>query len=245
MEEKKITYRFVDIGHWIARCDHSSNVIELNGKEFFKLSPLFREYVWLHECVHLLYDTHDEAECNRITDKIFIARSHDASDRIRRTRFVSVSNDYGKSNSVLLTSLVCSGISLLSSATASLVAKRNSGYYSLGEGERMAFVDALLSEAFMSSLLTETQSAKDIFWSNLQPNISRKKEQSFTTWRDNNMFVDEYIEKYENRWGFGFTEITPVDMKRHPQYQKFMKIIGTVAVIAAVLVLAIVIKKNS
>lgn len=91
--EAKIEYRFADIGHWLARCDHSTNVIELNAVEFPKLSPLYRDYVWIHECVHLLYNVYDEEECNRITDEIFLSRAVSESDRRKRMSFIRASNE--------------------------------------------------------------------------------------------------------------------------------------------------------
>ena len=98
MEEKQITYKLTDTGHWLARCDHSTNVIELNRRNFFKLSPMMRDYIWIHECVHLKYDVYDETECNRITDEIFISRAKNDSDRMERIKFVVSSHDSSKSN---------------------------------------------------------------------------------------------------------------------------------------------------
>lgn len=90
--EAQVKYRFADIGHWLARCDHSTNVIELHSVEYPKLSPLYRDYVWIHECVHLLYNVYDEAECNRITDEIFVQRATSERDRKERERFIQASN---------------------------------------------------------------------------------------------------------------------------------------------------------
>lgn len=87
----KINYRFTDTGHWLARCDHSKDVIELNSVEFGKLSPLYQDYVWVHECIHLLRDIYDESECNRITDEVFLRRAT-SEDRNARVEFVKVSN---------------------------------------------------------------------------------------------------------------------------------------------------------
>ena len=243
MEEKKITYKLTDTGHWLARCDHSKNEIELNRREFFKLSPMYREYVWTHECVHLLYNVYDEAECNRITDEIFISKAKSEKERLERIKFIANSNDYGKSNWVA--AVVCAAISLVSSVTSGIIQNRNSGYYSLSLEDRKTLVDGLLSEAFTASLLTDTQSAQDIFWESLLPNIPRKEEKkSFGKWVRENPWVEEYISKYEIQYGFAFDQITPIDEKRHPQYQKTMKIIGAFAMIVAVLILVIVIKKT-
>lgn len=93
MEKQKITYQYADIGHWLARCNHQTNVIELNANEWDSLSPLMKDYIWVHECVHLLTDITDEAECNRMSDVIFIHRSRNARDRQQRLDFVTAAND--------------------------------------------------------------------------------------------------------------------------------------------------------
>lgn len=93
MEKQKITYQYADIGHWLARCNHLTNVIELNANEWDSLSPLMKDYIWVHECVHLLTDITDEAECNRMSDEIFIRRSRNARDRQQRLDFVTAAND--------------------------------------------------------------------------------------------------------------------------------------------------------
>lgn len=93
MESQEITYRFSDTGHWLARCNHHTNVIELNAREWDSLSPMMKDYVWVHECVHLLTDVHDEAECNRLSDEIFISRAKSKRELAKRTDFVNAAND--------------------------------------------------------------------------------------------------------------------------------------------------------
>ena len=93
MEKQKITYQYADIGHWLARCNHQTHVIELNANEWDSLSPLMKDYVWVHECVHLLTDVRDEAVCNSISDAIFLTRSRNARDRQQRLDFVTAAND--------------------------------------------------------------------------------------------------------------------------------------------------------
>lgn len=93
MENQKITYQFAEIGHWLARCNHQTKVIELNAREFNSLSPLMKDYIWVHECVHLLSEVRNESETNRISDEIFISRAANAQDRKRRLDFVTAAND--------------------------------------------------------------------------------------------------------------------------------------------------------
>ena len=240
--EKKITYRLTDTGHWMARCDHSSNVIELNRREFFRLSPMLQEYIWIHEHVHLLHDVYDEAECNIITDDIFVSRAKNEQERLERINFVVRSNDSTKSN--FWTMLLGSALSLGTSYLTSTIRNRNAGYYSLGFDDRKRLVDGLLLESFQESLLTDSQSAKDIFWEKLSPTIARKKEQTYAGWYQNNEFVDEYIEKYERQYGFGFDHILPANPMAHPQYQKMMKTFSIIAIALAIVVLALVLLKT-
>ena len=93
MEKQKITYQYADIGHWLAICNHQTNVIELNANEWDSLSPLMKDYIWVHECVHLLTDITDEQACNSISDAIFLNRSRNARDRQQRLDFVTAAND--------------------------------------------------------------------------------------------------------------------------------------------------------
>lgn len=92
MEAQKITYHYADIGHWLARCDHQNRVIELNAREYRSLSPMMKDYIWIHEYVHLLTGTRSEAECNRITDDIFVSRARNDRDRLLRQEFVQAAN---------------------------------------------------------------------------------------------------------------------------------------------------------
>ena len=93
MEDQKITYQFADIGHWLARCSHQTNVIELNANEWDSLSPLMKDYIWVHECVHLLADETSESDTNAMSDEIFISRARSERDRKRRQAFVAAAND--------------------------------------------------------------------------------------------------------------------------------------------------------
>ena len=93
MEAQKITYQYADTGHWLARCNHATGVIELNSREFNSLSPLMRDYIWVHECVHLLSKERSESETNRMSDEFFVSRARNGRDRKRRLDFVAAAND--------------------------------------------------------------------------------------------------------------------------------------------------------
>ena len=94
MESQKITYQFANIGHWLARCNHQTNVIELNANEWDSLSPLMKDYVWVHECVHLLSGETSEKDVNVMSDEIFVSRARSERDRKRRQAFVASANDH-------------------------------------------------------------------------------------------------------------------------------------------------------
>ena len=93
MENQKITYQFADTGHWLARCNHQNNVVELNAREYASLSPMMRDYIWVHECVHLIAGVRSEADCNKISDEIFISRAKNKRELAERSDFVAASND--------------------------------------------------------------------------------------------------------------------------------------------------------
>jgi hypothetical protein len=93
MENEKITYQFAETGHWLARCNHSTKVVELNAHEYASLSPMMRDYIWVHECVHLIAGVRSEADCNRLSDEIFISRARNKRELAERSDFVAAAND--------------------------------------------------------------------------------------------------------------------------------------------------------
>lgn len=93
MENEKITYQFANIGHWLARCNHNTKVVELNAREYASLSPMMRDYIWVHECVHLIAGVRSEADCNRLSDEIFISRARSKRELAERSDFVAAAND--------------------------------------------------------------------------------------------------------------------------------------------------------
>ena len=93
MENEKITYQFADTGHWLARCNHNTKVVELNAREYASLSPMMRDYIWVHECVHLIAGVRSEADCNRLSDEIFISRAKSKRELAERSDFVAAAND--------------------------------------------------------------------------------------------------------------------------------------------------------
>lgn len=94
MEAQKITYQFAETGHWLARCNHSTKVVELNAHEYASLSPMMRDYIWVHECVHLIAGVRSEADCNRLSDEIFISRAKSKRELAERRYFVNAANDH-------------------------------------------------------------------------------------------------------------------------------------------------------
>ena len=52
-----------------------------------------KDYVWVHECVHLLSDSTSESDVNAMSDEIFVSRARSDRDRKERMAFVASAND--------------------------------------------------------------------------------------------------------------------------------------------------------
>ena len=238
MEAKEITYKFTDTGHWLARCNHQTNVIELNRREFPRLSPMMRDYVWCHEYAHLLYDVYDENECNRITDAIFLSRATTPEEKRRRQEFIAHSEGFvynGIAASAILT-IASLAVDLGVKAYNIFKSAKDSGYYSLSATERGELLTGLIDASFKEAS-AGGKSAKQIFWGYISqcPGV----ESSYDAFISNpeNYQARSYIAKCAAAYGFGFDTVLPVDWLAKPWVR-----IGLVAV--AVLVLTVVIIKK-
>ena len=132
MEVKQIHSKFTDTGHWLARCNHDTGLIELNKRDFPRVSPMMQDYIWVHEYVHLLYDIHDENQTNAIADKIFISRAKNDSEKEQREAFVRNSSGMAMSGIAVtaIVGLVTTAVSLgIKAYTIFGKAKEGTGYY--------------------------------------------------------------------------------------------------------------------
>lgn len=241
MEVSKIHSRYTDTGHWLARCNHDSGLIELNRRDFPRLSPMMQDYIWVHEYVHLLYDLHDERETNAIADKIFISRAKTPGEKAQREAFVS--NGYGEPLSgIAITAIVGIASTVISLGIKAYQvfgqAKESGGYYGLSAGDRYLLVKELVGAAFAASV-DSGMSPQAIFWS--QMSQCAGVEPDYSSWLANNSFAKGIISEYENAYGRKFDKAAPVNWWNKPIVRYS---VIALAVVAAVLVFLKLRKKH-
>lgn len=229
MEINRIHHAFTDTGHWLARCNHDTGLIELNRREFPRLSPMMRDYTWCHEYVHLLYDIYDEDKCNEIANQVFISRAGSVTERLEREAFVA--NSHGRA----MSSIAVSAVVGIVSAVASLGVKayrtfnqaKDQGYYSLSGGDRYLLVKELLNASFKAAK-QGGDTARDIFWS--QMSQCSGVETDYNAWLAKNGFAKGYIDECETAYGFAFAERVPVDFWAKPVVKYSIIALAIVAV---------------
>ena len=213
-QEEKITVREADIGPVIARADHRDGAIEVNGGIFYRLPPLVQEFVLCHEVCHLKYDERDEARTNALASRLFVERASDEEDRKRREDFVSFMDgrDYSDFSWIaLIPSFLKFGKTVVSG-----IQYRNAGWYSWSADVKRSNLDTMLSAAFEQSRRSGSKSAADFFWSYMQACDNKDGSVEEFLGRSGNEWVGLYIAKYEKKYGFGFKEVTPVDITAFP-----------------------------
>ena len=223
MDTRMIKVRYADTGHWLARCDHSTGVIELNRREYPKLSPLYKDYVWCHEYVHLLYDIYDEGECNRIVNQIFVGRGKTEAERRERLEFIlksegrpAVSGLVSETNPIVwgLQKASDIAINIITNAKiskAALEANENSGFNALSEDDQKAAVAIMLDYAFKKARRSSTRTAQNFFMAKMEPYLTPLSISSYAALVSRYKWIADEIAAYEKRYGFGFTEVKPAD----------------------------------
>lgn len=206
MEAGEIKVIWRDTGHWVARCNHETGVIELNRREFPRLSPMMQDYVFCHEYVHLLCDETDENRCNLITDRVFIERGRTEADRRIRAEFVNRSNSDGPETShsfLAVASIVSAVAGIVNSVISAFsAAKQKSGYYALSKTERRKLVEGFVAKAFEASRNTSDKSAQEIFWEYMSQ--CDTGDANYRAWLVKNSFISKYIRDNEQKYGFKF-----------------------------------------
>lgn len=241
MEIAKIHSKYSDTGHWIALCNHDTGLIELNRRDFPRLSALMKDYIWCHEYAHLLYDVYDEAQCNAIADQLFIERAKTPGERREREAFVRDSGSSAVSGIAItaIIGLATTAVSLgVKGYKVFVKAKEGQGYYALSAGERYLLVKDLLNASFEAARKGGS-SAKDLFWSMMLqlPSV----EADYDAWLSNNSFANGYIAECEKAYGFSFTEMLPTSYWSKP----IVKVLVITAAIAAIALVAYkIIKKR-
>lgn len=210
-----------DLGPVIARADHRDHAIEVNRKIFYGLPPMAQEFVLCHELCHLRYDDRDEARTNQRAADLFMQRATSAADREARKKFLSYLYDNGgySNDPVSIAAIVIAGISALVSISVtiySVVSARNAGWYSWNQGTKRKWLEGALTTAFEQARRSGSHSAADYFWAQLAPCTA--KDECLDEWEDRstNEWTQAVIKKYEKAYGFGFKEVTPIDLTVYP-----------------------------
>lgn len=213
---------YTDTGHWLARCNHDTGVIELNRRDFPGLSPLMKDYIWVHEYVHLLYGVYDEDRCNAITDEIFVRRGKTASERQARINFIEKSKgsasvsgfsdetavDFGINHAV---NTIINFINDLSYNAAAFERNKNSGFNALSEDAQREVIDSYLRQSFRLARRSSDRSAYSFFMGKMKPLITPLEISSYGQLVSKYDWILDDVYKYEQEYGVGFMEVTPAD----------------------------------
>lgn len=204
----------VDLGPVIARADHRDRAIEVNRKIFYRLPPMVQEFVLCHEVCHLTADEWDETRTNLLAADLFLSRSVSEADRREREEFLAYiggkEGDY--SNWVTAAIAIVGGLWTLGTSVYGVIRQRNAGWYSWDDATKQANLKVMLTTAFEQSRKSSTQSAAGFFWELLSQYDNKDGSLERFRSRSGNEWVDGVIRKYEQKYGFGFEEVTPVDI---------------------------------
>ena len=219
--QEKITIRErEDLGPVLARADHQDNAIEVNAKAFYSLPPMVQEFVMCHEVCHLKHNEWDEQRTNRLAADLFLKRSKGAEDRNEREQFLSYldGDESQYSNFGFWQALLSVAPALYNLGTTifGIYKTQNAYWYSWDDKTKRSNLQTMLNTAFEESRRSSKRSAADFFWSQMQHYTN--KDDSLTEFlaRSENAWVKVYIVKYENSYGFGFEEVTPIDLTAYP-----------------------------
>lgn len=237
MEAKTIRYKFADTGHWLARSNHQTGVIELNRRDYPRLSPMMRDYVWVHEYVHLMCDVYDEDECNRITDDIFIGRAQTSRERSIRRQFVGQSAGFATQGFDPFTAAaaVVSAVQLGFQIAALFEEAKGVGYYELSHNKRAELVNGLVETSFQEASKGGV-SAQTVYWSFITQlgGIGSNWENFW----DKDRETRQAFTLAEAKYGFAKETVLPKKWIRQP-----VVLIG-IAVLLVTVVLLIILKKK-
>ncbi len=228
-----------DLGPVIARADHRDKAIEVNKMIFYWLPPLVQEFVLCHEICHLKYEEWDESETNRLASILFLNRAESEKDLEERRLFLSYMDGKDMSNSLTVGAVlgIVSSIWGISTSIYGALKNKKAGWYSWDAATQMSNLDVMLKQAFEESRKSSECSASEFFW-NLLCQFTNKDDtlEEFLN-RSDNDWVRPYISKYEQKYGFGFHDITPVDWMAFPAVKIVLGVLVGVAV-------ALIVKKT-
>lgn len=234
-----------DLGPVIARADHQDKAIEVNRKIFYRLPSEVQEFVLCHEVCHLRYDEHDEGRTNQLAAELYLRRAANAADRTDRERFLHYlsGNDDGDYSHIAVTAI----ISIVTAAVGlgytiyGVIQDNNAGWYSWEKSTQQANMKVMLTQAFEESRKSSSRSAADFLWEILYRYDNKDASLDRFLARSENAWVKTWIAKYEKKYGFKLTDVTPVDILAFPMVKVG---IGIVAALAVFLLIR-KIKKNS
>lgn len=206
-----------DLGPVIARADHRDNAIEVNRKVFYDLPPMVQEFVLCHEVCHLKYDEWDEGRTNQLAADLFMRRATGETDSRQRADFLAYLDGTDKSNISVAAILAAASAALgLAGTVVGIVKQRNAGWYSWTDEVKRSNLNAMLRQAFEESRKTASQSAAQLFWAQMCNYTNKDDDLDGFLSRTGNEFVGSAIATYERRYGFGFREVTPIDITAFP-----------------------------
>lgn len=219
MEKQIAIVEREDLGPVLARADHQANTVELNGKVFYGLPPMVQEFILCHEVCHLTHHEWDEEKTNALAAKLFLSRASDDDDREARRKFLS----YMDGNGEYSNSLTVAGILGIATSALSLglnlygkIKSANQGWYSWDRTTQRDNLRVMLTQAFEQSRRSSQQSAADFFWAQLQQYDFKDSDLSKFLSRSENNWVKAEIRAFENDYGFGFEEVTEIDITAFP-----------------------------
>lgn len=213
--QEKITLRErEDLGPVLARADHQDNAIEVNKKAFYNLPPMVQEFVLCHEVCHLKHNEWDEGRTNALASELFLDRATDATDRAERQQFLSYLDPDGtKSN---LWAEIIAGVVSLGTSIYGVIRQRNTGWYSWDTATKQANLKTMLTAAFEQARKSSSKSAADFFWRQLYAYTGKDDSLEQFLARKENAWVEPVIAQYEQKYGFNFYAVTPVDLTAYP-----------------------------
>lgn len=214
-ENKKIGIREADLGPVIARADHKDGAIEINSKIFYKLPPLVKEFVLCHEVCHLKYAEWDEARTNMLAAKLFLDRSNGEDDLRKRKDFLSYIDSNGGYSNFAWWSIVPAALDLGYSIYG-IIRDQGAGWYSWTDGIKTENLKVMLTTAFEQSRRSGTYPASHYFWLQISNYTNKDADVEDFLNRSGNTWVKQWIERYEDKYGFGFYEVTPIDITAYP-----------------------------
>lgn len=217
MAEKITIVEREDLGPVLARADHQENVVEVNGKAFYKLPPMVQEFVLCHEVCHLRHNEWDEARTNALASRLFLSRAHDEDDLAARREFLSyIDGEGGYSNSLAGIMAVIGSAFSLGSTVFGIIKNRNAGWYSWDRDTQRANLRVMLDQAFTQSRRSSKRSAEEFLWAQLQNYTNKDDSLSKFLSRGDNSWVKAEIRAYEEEYGFSLGEVTPLDLTAFP-----------------------------